>query len=617
MSDELLPFYNRELEFIRTSGEEFAKKYPRIAGRLQLTSTGSQDPHVERLLEGFAYLCARIRHKLSDDFPEITDALLNILYPHFVAPTPSMGIVEFQLDRAQGELTGGYEVPRHTAVETEPVDGERCRFRTCYPIRLWPFEVQSAALLARPFAAPSTPRSAGCPGALHIQLSAFSRAVPFDKFKCDSLRFFLHAGQAQNAFKLYELLFSDSVEIVLAASPNDPRPIVLDKRSLRPVGFARDEGMVPYSARSFLGYRLMTELFSFPEKFLFFDLADVDLSRLQGAQNNLHIYVFLDRTAPELAHTVSRESLRLGCAPVVNLFPLRADPFVLAETQTEYRIIPDARRPLALEIYSIDDVAATSPDGDQVKYAPFYSFKHAADRADQQTFWYATRKQSSRQQEGVDADPGTEMYLSLVDLAFSPRAPANHTIELQLTCTNRELPRRLPFGGGRPELDLPDGRGPIVRIACVTPFTPTLRPPLRERALWRVISHLSLNHLSLADAEEGTLALREILKLYNVSDAPAARDMVQGVLEVASQRVVGRIGGGAGGFCRGLELRLLLDEEKFLGSGVYLFSAVLDRFLGLYVSINSFSKLVATTKQRQGQREPWRWPLRAGERILL
>jgi type VI secretion system protein ImpG len=618
VSDELLPYYNRELAYIRTSGGEFAKKYPKIAGRLRLTQSGSQDPHVERVLEGFAYLCARIRHKLDDDFPEITDAMLGILYPHYQAPTPSMAVVQFNLDRTQAELTAGYQVPRGTSIETEPVDGERCHYQTCYNSTLWPFQVETAALQGRPYEAPATRFSAQAPAVLHLRLATFSEAVKFGQFGCDSLRFFLHAGEAHNIYLLYELLFNNTLEIALASSPRDTKPFVLPKSAIAPVGFARDEAVLPYSRRSFVGYRLLSEYFSFPEKFLFFELNGIDPRYLQHVNSRLEVYFYLNRTSPELERQVSADTFRLGCTPLVNLFTMRADPFVLSHTQTEYRVIPDARRPAAVEIYSIDKVFATSPAGEQTEFAPFYSFKHAADRAEQNTFWNATRRPNIAEvDERGEEDASTEMYLSLVDLNFTPSIPADWTVDLEVTCVNRDLPRRLPFGGGRPELDLPGGKGPIARAVCVVHPTPTQHPPLNARAFWRIISHLTLNHLSLTDEDEGVDALREILKLYDTKDTPESRALLEGIAMVKSRRVVGRISGQFGGFCRGIEVNLLLDEEKFLGSGAYLFASVLDRFLGLYTSINSFSKLVVTTKQREVQGEFWRWPLRTGEQVLL
>jgi type VI secretion system protein ImpG len=544
--------------------------------------------------------------------------MLGVLYPHYQAPTPSMAVVQFNLDRTQAELTAGYRVPRGTTIETEPVDGERCHYQSCYDTTLWPLQVETAALQGRPYEAPNTRFSAQAPAVVHLRLATFSEAVKFGQFGCKALRFFLHAGEAHNIYLLYELLFNNTMEIALAGSPRDTKPFILPKSAITAVGFARDQAVLPYSSRSFAGYRLLSEYFSFPEKFLFFELQGIDPRYLQHVGSRLEVYFYLNRTSAELERQVSSDTFRLGCTPMVNLFTMRADPFVLSHTQTEYRVIPDARRAAAVEIYSIDKVTATSPAGEQTEFAPFYSFKHAVERAEQNTFWHATRRPNiAAVDERGEEDASTEMYLSLVDLNFTPTIPPEWTVDLEVTCVNRDLPRQLPFGGGRPELELPGGKGPISRAVCVVHPTPTQRPPLNARALWRVISHLTLNHLSLADDKEGVEALREILKLYDTKNSPESRALLEGVAGVKSRRVVGRVSGPLGGFCRGMEVNLLLDEEKFHGSGAFLFASVLDRFLGLYTSINSFSKLVVTTRQREAQGEVWRWPLRTGEQVLL
>ena len=612
MSDELLPYYNRELAFIRRLGAEFAEAHPKIAGRLRLTSDVAEDPHVERLIEAFAYLNARTRHKLEDDFPEITDAMLGVLYPHYLAPIPSMAVVQFVLDRGQGDLTGGYTIPREASIETDPIDGQPCRFRTCYPSTLWPIELTSAGMAGRPLAAPPAPRASEAVAVLRLQLKCFAEEMTFSKLSIDSLRFFLK-GQAQHVFALYELIFNNTLGVALASSPGDKEPVLLDTQCIRPVGFQREEGMLPYPARSFLGYRLLSEYFVFPQKFLFFDLAGLDRGVLQKAGNTLEIYFYLDRSTVDLEQNVTGDMFQLGCAPIVNLFRQRAEPTSLGHTETEYRVVPDSRRPLANEVYSIDRVTATSPDNQQVEHQPFYSFKHASDRRGQKAFWHATRRPAG---QGSVGDRGTEVYLSLVDLGLEPSAPADWTLDVETTCLNRDLPHRLPFGEGQPNLRLSKG-APLSRIECLTGRpTPTFRPALKHGARWRLISHLSLNHLSLADHEEGADALREILKLYDFADSAETRSMIDGIQSVRSRRVVGRAGGDVrGGFCRGVEVAVHFDEQRFAGSGVYLFACVLERFLGLYCSVNSFSKLVATTSQREGELR--RWPPRAGETVLL
>jgi type VI secretion system protein ImpG len=611
MSDDLLPYYNRELNFIRRLGAEFAQAHPKIAGRLLLTADGTEDPHVERLIEGFAYLNARIRHKLDDDLPEITDALLGVLYPHYQAPIPSMAIVNFLLDRGQGDLTGGYPIPVESTLEAESPDGQPCRFRTCYPVTLWPIEVVSANLLARPFAAPPVPAAGNAVAVLRLVLKCYSKDVTFAQLAAQSLRFYLK-GQDQHVFALYELLLNNTLAIALADSPRDPRPAILDPQCLEPVGFERDQGMFPYPPRSFLGYRLLSEFFTFPHKFLFVDLAGLGPKVLRAA-NSLEVYFYLSRSLLELEQNVTADTFRLGCTPVVNLYRQRAEPIALSHLETEYRVVADARNPLAGEIYSIDRVTATSPDNQQIEYQPFYSFKHAAERSRQKAFWHAVRRPGG--QAGGKGDPGTEVHLSLVDLGFSPSAPAEWTLDVETTCLDRDRPRRLPFGEGQPLLRLSRG-APLARIESLTRPTATLRPALKRGALWRVISHLSLNHLSLADTAEGADALREILSLYDFTDSAETRSTIEGIASVRTSRVVGRsVGGPRGGFCRGLEVNVHFDEERYTGSGVFLFASVLERFLGLYCTINSFSKLVATTTKREGELR--RWPPRAGESVLL
>jgi type VI secretion system protein ImpG len=613
MSDELLSYYNRELSYIRRLASQFGEAHPKIAGRLRIGPDSSDDPHVERLIEAFAYLTARIRHKLEDDLPELTESLLGVLYPHYQAPIPSMAIVQFELDPEQSQLTSGHVVPRHTEVETDAIQGEPCRFRTCYPVTLWPIELKAAELHQTPVAAPLTPHFAEAAAILRLTLRCRSKELSFSALDLRSLRFFLK-GQAQHVFRLYELIFNNVMEVALAGAANDPAPVLLPKECLQAVGFERDEGMLPYSPRSFLGYRLLTEFFTFPQKFLFFDLTRLDRRALGRLGNQMEIFLYLDRAIPDLEQNVSADTFRLGCAPLVNLYTQRAEPIQVTHTDFEYRVVPDLRRPLAHEVYSVDHVTATFPNGEGQEYFPFFSVKHARQAAAAKTYWHAARRPA----EGTEAlgDHGTEVYLALVDLDFQPTAPANAVLDVETTCLNRDLPHRLPFGGDQPRLQLSEGGALVTRIVCLTPPTRTVRPALKRGTLWRLISHLSLNHLSLVDGEQGKPdALREILKLYDFADSGETRKMIDGIAGVASRRIVGTVRtDGPVSFCRGVEVTVQFDEERFSGSGLFLFASVLERFLALYCSVNSFSKLIATTRGRPGELR--RWPPRMGEKVL-
>ena len=611
MSDKLLPYYHRELAFIRRLGAEFASEHPDVAAGLQIGADTCEDPHVERMIMAFAYLAARIRCKLDDDFPEITNALLGVLYPHYQAPIPSTSIVEFQLDRGQATLAEGYRIDRGRAVETQPIGGEPCKFRTCYPVTLWPFEVAGASLGGLPFQTPVIPDEAV--GLLRLKLRCFAKDMTFAKLKLPSLRFYLN-GQPHHVFALYELIFNNTLLVTLASSADDPDPIVLERDCLVPVGFERDEALVPYSARSFAGYRLLSEYFAFPQKFCFFELSGLSPELLGGLGSEVEVCFYVNETPSDLEQNVSADTFRLGCTPMVNLYEQRSEPIRLNHLDNEYRVCPDARRPKATEIYSVNRVTATSPKGDSVEYQPFYSFKHAVSRDDQTTFWYATRRPSRQEEHHVDH--GTEIFLSLVDLGFTTSVPATWTLDVETTCLNRDLPKRLPFGGGQPLLHLPDG-GPISRLTCLTPPTATYRPELGSGAMWKVISHLSLNHLSITDLQRSPDALREILKLYDYSEQPDTRSKIAGILSVGSRRVVGRVrsANSLSGFCRGVQIDMEFDQERYSDNGLFLFATVLERFLGLYCSVNSFTKLSIRTKQRKGTLREW--PPRAGEKVLL
>jgi type VI secretion system protein ImpG len=612
MSDELLPYYNRELSYIRRLAGQFAEDHPKIAGRLRLGPDAAQDPHVERLIEAFAYLTARVRHKLDDEFPEITEALMGVLYPHYQSPIPSMSIVQFQLDPEQDQLTSGYTLAPETELETEPIQDEPCRFRTCYPVTLWPIEVRSASLSQPPFKAPMTPRAGKAASVLHLVLGGRSSAVNFSTLDLGSLRFYL-SGQPQYTYPLYELLFNNVIEIAVAPNAKDTNPELLDRGCIRPVGFERHEGILPYSNRSFLGYRLLSEFFAFPEKYLFFDLTGLTPKVLSRTENRLEIFLYLNRTAPELEHNLSAETFRLGCTPIVNLYRLVAEPIRLTHTVPEYHVVPDARHLRGHEVYSVDRVTAVSPEKEEVEFLPFFSVKHATRGTGFQTYWHMSRRPAESTVDPTDS--GTEVYLALVDPGMRPSTPADWTLTVETTCLNRDLPHQLPFGGDQPRLQLVAGGALVSGITCLTAPTQTLRPAMKQGVLWRLISHLSLNHLSLVGGDKGADALREILKLYDFADSASTRAVIEGVIDVDSRRATSRVSHeGTSTVCRGVEVTVRFDTERFSGGGIYLFAAVLDRFLSLYCTINSFSRLVTATGSRGG--ELHRWPPRLGEKIL-
>lgn len=611
MIEDLLTYYNRELSHFRKWAPEFSRAHPDVAPLLGLDASGRRDPYVERLIEAFAYLNARTRKKLDDDFPEIAEALMNVLYPHYLAPIPSMSIAHFELDPGQGGMVKGFPIERGSMLETEDVGGDPCRYQTRFPLRLYPVRVQHAALESITMA-PKTPFSSKAVAVLHLQLGTFSAEGPFHKLELPKLRFFL-CGEPVHTNSMYEMILHDGLGMALAKGPTDESPVVLGDEHLQPAGFAEEEGILPYPPQSFPGYRLLTEYFVLPDKFRFIDIAGLSASVLKDFGATVELFIYLKRKDDDVQPHVTPDMFRLGCSPIVNLFPHRCDPFKMKEFQSSYHIVPDHRRQRSMEVYSIHAVKGVDSDGKETEIHPFYSTSHRVDDRKKRAFWYGSRRPA-----GVtkgERDLGTEIDMRFVDLDFQPANVANRTIIIEATCLNRDLPAKLPFGGGKPTIRMVQG-GPLAPIRCLTPPTGTRRPALKHGMLWKLISHLSLNHFSITEGTDGAAALREILSLYNMVGSADATARVEGIESVSARRETARLGRGESGFCRGLRISLHMDERRFSDKGLYLFASVIERFLGLYASINSFTQLEVETQVRQ-QEEVLRWPPRASDRQLL
>lgn len=600
MDTDIRHYYERELTFIREMGSEFARKYPKIAGRLLLEPDKCEDPHVERLIEAFALLCGRIHKKIDDDFPDITEALLQILYPHYINPIPSMSVVTLDPIMPSVPPTG-YQVAANTPLFSKPVNGHPCQFVTRFPVTLLPLEVVSANL--------REPRKArkNAQQALVIQVKCCNN-LKFSQLDLQRIRFFLN-GPGQHVFHIQELLYNNVCHLECVAQNREGRTIEvpLDPGAVRPVGFEPEESLIPVTTRSFPGYVLLYEFFCFPEKFLFFDLDGLGKLTGSAAQDTLDIWFYLDRPA-RANLLVSKETFCLHATPVVNLFSRVAEPIRIDQERTEYRVIPDIRRSMATEVFTVDRVVASgTASGTGREYRPLYSVRHHLhDAAEHGTgaFWQMTRRPSGRH-----GDDGTDVFLSFVDLNFKPTDPGVDTVSVNITCTNRDLPGKLPFGDKSGDFET-ETAAPLSAIRCLLKPTPTRRPTLGGALQWRLISHLSLNYLSLVSGGED--ALKEILRLYDFDDSPATRQQISGIVSLHTEYVTKRI---RSSFCRGVQVTITLDEEKFVGTGLYLFAAILERFLGQYVSVNSFTQLVVKTVQRK---EALRvWPPRCGNRILL
>ena len=620
MSDTLLPYYNRELNAVRSLAAEFARAYPKVAGRLRLTEEAVDDPHVARLLEGVAFLAARVHHRLDDEFPELTDALLGVLYPHFLAPVPSAAIVQLT---AQKDSKIGARIPAGLALESEPVRGERCSFRTTSEVTLWPVEIEFAKLSGLPLAAPDNPMARQAVAVLRIALRCASPEGSFAALDVKRLRFFLRGGP-NVSLPLYELLCAHTVSVAFADGPADPAPVIAPAASVTPWGLEAEDALLPWPARSFAGFRLLTEFFAFPEKFRFIEIAGLESKIMLGTGNRLEIFVYLDRALPELERLVDRDSLALGCVPVVNLFPHSCDPVPLRHEQTEYRVEPAERRPGAMEIWGVEQVLEVGGDGSFRAWQPFHRLSEAQAGADASAqgvgggFYHVARRASSTL-------PGSDVFLAPFDADFDVNAPADTTLAVHALCLNRDLPVELPFGGGHPHFSLKTGVAAVSAIACLTAPTPTQRPPLRAAGFWPLVSQLSLGHLSVVGGEDAAHVLREVLRLYDFRGTEETRAAIAGLVGVSSRPGTARVPrpagrarlppAQAGAFCRGLDVTLEWDRRAWEEGGLFVLASVLERFLALHATVNSFVRTSCLLRGRSDRVAAW--PARAGTRVLL
>ena len=613
MRDELLSYYERELVFLRQMGAEFATRYPKIASRLQLEANRCEDPHVERLIESFALLAARVHLKLDDEFPEITQALLNVVYPHYTRPIPSATIAQFVLDASRGKVTTAIDIPRDTTLFTRPAGGVSCKFRTCYETKVWPLEI-AAAQWSTPDRVDPPIKAPNRAAALRLDLKC-TPGSKFSDMRPNKLLFYI-AADSNVAYTLYEVLSNNCREVLL----RDPRPkfrsrpIPLRSDCIRMGGFSSEETLLPYPKRSLEAYRLLHEYFSFPEKFLFFELSGLEALAEAGFEDTAEILFLFDAfelsaRQEYLEAGVNQTTLRLGCTPVINLFNRNAEPILLTESNFEYPVIADLRSDTRTEVFSIDQVLCTKEkSGESFEVPPFFGFRHTGQRQSSSAFWHGTRRPIPGDPDGM-----TEIWLVLANLTGQPVRLPMDTLSLSCTCTNGDLPSRLILSGDGRDFEL-DAAAPLDRITALHKPTPSVRPTAAGDALWRLISHLSLNYLSLV--EDGREALQEMLRLYQFSARVHLDQQVEGIMNVNSRRQFARVVADHGiSYVRGMKVDLTLDEDRFVGGGAYLFSAVLEQFLAQYVSMNSFSQLAVATRQRKEVMREWQ--PRAGNRMLL
>ena len=660
MDRRLLRYYDMELQHLRHMGAEFAKEFPKVAGRLGLEGFTCADPFVERLLEGFAFLTARVHLKLDAEFPRFTQSLLETVYPHYLSPTPSMVMLHFQPILEEPALAQGYKIPRGTQVRSMAGKGGEtpCIYTTGHDVTLWPLKVIEARYYTRELALLEIPQavlaSSGAQAGIRIRLQS-TAGMKFNQIALNRLPIYIN-GTSDIQGRLYEEIIGHTVGAVVQpiGRPAKWREVIGTGVSAQGantpvtmVGFEDDQALLPYGPRSFQGYRLLQEYFTFPQRFCMFEVGGRDgLQRAlqHGPETQLDLILLLNHIDLNLENVVDAANFTLHCAPAINLFPAHADRIHLTEKLPEFQIIPDRTRPLDYEVYSVRSVSGIG-DGNELvtEFTPFYRARDAEEGGAYYTLNRVPRVASAKEQRFGSRTryPGTETYLSLVDARNMPYSTELQQLAVEVYCTNRDLPLMVPIGRGETDFIMEAG-APLAAIRSVAGQPTAPRPSYAEGdTAWRIISHLSLNYLSLADAppagaekDQGAAALRDLLRLYagavetrvggggtgggaatDAAEFSAIRRQIEGVKNISTRQVIRRINkAGPISFARGLEVSVSFDEINFEGTGVFMLGAVLARFFEKYVSINSFTETVIRTLERG---EVMRWPARLGLRHTL
>jgi type VI secretion system protein ImpG len=589
--EQLLPYYERELGYLRRNLRDFAERYPKIASRLLISGEVCEDPHIERMIESFALLNGRIAKRLDDDYPEFTEALFEVLYPHYLRPFPSCSIAHMDFGGAASQQTGASTIARGTQLNTRPVRGAACTFRTVYPVSVAPLALSEASF-SPIIRCPEAVRLPGGAGAgLSLTIAATGEQSP-GQLELPKLRVFID-GEPSFCAALRDALFMRAVA-AYAEGDRNGRWVQLGAIPIHAAGFDDDDALIDFPARSHPAYRLLTEYFCFPEKFNFFDIDLAALAAsLPAASKSLTLHLALsglraDSNTARMLETLSTNNVLLGCTPVVNLFRQKGDPIRLTHTSATYPVLADGRRAFAYEVQSIDSVSLVrqTPQGESiVQFQPFYSLRHAQ-TADSSGHYWAVR----RDQTLAEKSPGFETQIAIVDVDFDPAAVETDTLNLELTCTNRDLPAQLTYGQRGGDLFL-EGGSSMKAISFLRKPTNSYRFEHGRGTHWRLISHLSLNHLSLT--ADGVDAFREMLALYDLPRSASSQRQIAGIVGIEQKAASAWLPGNPFTcLVRGVEVRLTIDEEAFIGSGIHAFAHLIERFLALYVHANSFTRLV-------------------------
>lgn len=615
MDPRLLRYYNDELAYLRESAREFGEEHETVAGRLGLKTPTDPDPYVERLLEGVAFLGARVQLKLADQYPEFTSHLLHAIQPHYLAPMPSICVAGFEPKEGDQVLIKGHPVPRGTQLTALATDQDNAPviFRTGHDLTLWPLKLIEAEYLSTraavaPFAASANVRAEA---GLRLRFAA-TPGAELPNLVVKELPLYLHGGEAVPN-ELYRQLIGETLTVLARSADAPANGAWMALPNPEQVGFEDEEALLPADQRTFRGYRLLSEYFACPERFLFAKLKGLDRA-FKVSPKACDVVLLFGRSSSALARAVDASNFRLFATPAINLFEKQLDRVQVRPHDHELHVVPDRTKRYDFEVFRLTDVKAYARDNlDARTVAPLYAF--GALLYDwREALFYSTqlrpRRLSTREQRLRRRSEyvGTETWISLTSPGDASRLDDVHELAVRALVTNRELPELLTFRGDQHF----SVSGVPARAVSVLRAPTRPRPPLGlGDAAWRVIAHLTPNYVTLAPEDhDDPSALRDHLALYGRQDDAALRRQIDGVLAIRSSKVMRRVPGlDRMALARGHKIRIKLDDAAFDKGGMFLFTAVLERFLAEFASINAFTEC-SFISPNEG--ELAQWPPRMG-----
>lgn len=623
MNHNFLDYYNKELTFMREMAGEFADKHPKIAGRLGMHGIDVADPYVERLIEAFCFMSARTQLKLDAEFPQFTQRLLDVIYPSYNAPTPSIGVIQLHPDVKQGDLTKGYRVAKDSAFWSRIAPGEatRCEFRSGQDVLLWPLQIIESRLTSVPPDIPGLEpwqiKQSKLKGALRIRLCVTGDLVFSQLQELDSLPLYIN-GDERIVSHIFELLHAHTVGVIVRTGKGEvTKDTVIDKSPLSFEGLSPSQSVLPGAWNIFHGHNLVHEYFACRQRFYFFSLTQLKSALRVNQSNEAELIILLDQLPQELIGHIDATRFTLFCTPVINLFPRRLDKIEINRALNEFHVVPDRSRPLDYEVYSIQKVYGQQAESsEEIVFNPLFQTRQE-DNGNYGRYFSLNRKprvkdKNQRKYQTRTPYAGTEVFLSLVDQQEAPYSDRIRYLSVDAMVTNRDLPQLITHSNG---IDLTTSdAAPILGAEFICLPGAPRAPFAASEAAWRLIRQLNFNYQPLSESEHqaGGEALRNMLRLFVESADQDANRQIDGLVGCKTAPIIRRLpGNGLLTYGRGIHCELTVDENNFSGISPYLFGLIMENYIARHVSINVFTEMELRSMQRG---TIGKWQARPGRR---